>query len=129
MGYGHGTLITGQDAQGVCSVYVSDNGGDNKIKANSTQDAIVQDGVSAEKGDVVDLGWSESKNSITVEGIGTRATGDVNSGGTKISITKSGDTSLSGDIAISSTYGSNSGFNSQKGITCGNVDGEAAFLE
>lgn len=124
---GHGTIInttTGQDGGSLC---VDDNEGSENYKAE-TQDAYNATGGTVEQGDVVSVEWNSDEGRLEMTAVGTKATGDVSEDGTSITITNSGDTALSGTIAISSSNGENEGFAEARNITCGNINGEASYL-
>lgn len=126
---GHGTLTSGADAEGDGEGYVSNNGGSTNYPAgeiienvyNATGGAVVA-------GDVVILDWDATNSRVEATQLGTRAVGNVSAAGDTITITTSGDTGLDGTVNISTEYGDNSGFEGQEDVSCGNVNGEAAYL-
>ncbi len=123
---GHGTVVSGADAQGTCTIYVSDNGGSGDYSAGSEQSVVNNTGGTLNPGNVVVIDWNGE--AIQANATGAPAKGDVDSAGRRLTIVDSGDTGLSGTINISSSYGNNSGFNGETDINCGNVNGEASYL-
>ncbi|MDX2359975.1 MAG: hypothetical protein QNK23_04145 [Crocinitomicaceae bacterium] len=123
---GHGAIITGSDGQDDISLCI-DNNNESSNYAVGTQSALNSTGGTVNSGDVVTVDWDE-RNGLEVTAVGSRAKGDVNSSGTRVTITSSGDTALSGTVDISSTHGENEGWAGTEGVYCANVDGEAAYL-
>ncbi|MDX2359976.1 MAG: hypothetical protein QNK23_04150 [Crocinitomicaceae bacterium] len=124
---GHGTVINGTVGEDDATIDVDNNGGSTNY-ATGIQTALNKTGGTVTSGDVVEVDWNTRDSKLEINSIGSRATGNVNSEGTQITITDSGDTALSGTVNISTTYGDNEGFDDQTGVRCGNVNGKAAYL-
>ena len=108
---GHGQIIATAEAQGDLVADVSNTDGATEYQTG--QNTLTNNtGQSLKEGDVVITAWDSSAGCVCADDIGTRATGDVNSKGTTLTITSSGDTDLEGTVEIntSGTYGSNSGY-------------------
>ena len=124
---GHGSVITTTSGQDNGSIYVDNNDGSERY-TTGTQEAFNLSGGSVNQGDVVSVDWNDSESRLEITAVGTKATGDVNTSGTSITITDSGDTALSGTVSISTKHGENEGYAGATGICCGNVDGEGSYL-
>lgn len=123
-GKGHGTILTGSSAQGNARVYVIDNSLAESA-AGSEIDVINETGSSISEGQILTL---EGGSTIVGSTLGSRGRGSVNADGTKLTVTDSGDTGLSGTVTISSSYGDNDGWGGTLQVHFANVNGEAAFL-
>ena len=124
---GHGTILTTSGGQDDSSVAVDDNGGASTYDVG-TQAAVNYTGGTVNSGEVVEVNWDEDKNELQITRVGNRAKGNVDEEGTTFTVTDSGDTALTGSVSISSKYGENDGWAGSEGITCGNVNGKAAYL-
>ncbi|MEM0999698.1 MAG: hypothetical protein AAGN35_21750 [Bacteroidota bacterium] len=121
---GHGTVISGGQAQGDARVHVNSNGGDTHYESGVDYDAINNTSENIEPGQVVFLEWDGAH--VSVASIGKRAVGDVSANGTFITITDPGDTGLEGEVDISSGYDS---FGGATEVSCADMDGAASYLE
>lgn len=124
---GHGTVINGDDGQGNAEIYVITSGGNGYYQVGINT-AHNDSGKTLTQGEIVITDWDVPNYRITITTTGNRATGSVSADGTKFTVTDAGDTSLSGKVTISTTYGQNSGFGGQSNIKAGNVEGQAAYL-
>ncbi len=123
---GHGTIITGAGAQGDARVYVSSNDGDENYSANQEAPVVNDTGATLVEGQIVELEFINGQLKAT--GLTTRGQGNVLEDGGYIQITDSGNTGLSGTVAISTSNGENAGWGGTSDVYFGNVDGEAAYL-
>lgn len=125
-GHGHGTIITGGDAQGRCSVWVTNNG-ESQQYPNEEQ-CTAWEGGGTKEGDVVRIAYNTDSGRLEVTGSGARAKGNVDSNNEAFTVTDPGDTNLSGTILISTKYGENDGYGGLTNIEAANVMGKAAYL-
>ena len=123
---GHGIVMSTTSGQDDNSLCIDSNGGSEGYDLG-TQEATNVSGETLNVGDVVECEWNESKSRLEITRMGTKATGTVDEEGTRITITDSGDTQLSGTVNVSSSYGENEGWAGAT-VCCGNVNGEAAYL-
>lgn len=124
---GHGTVINGADAQGDARVFVSNNGDGTHYESNTELTIVNSTGQNIEPGQVVYLDYDGSN--VVADGMASRAVGDVSSDGVNFTVTDPGNTDLSGTTKVSTTHGNNDGYGGATGITAGNINGEAAYLE
>lgn len=124
---GHGSVVTGADAQGDARVFVSNNGSGEGYDYNVEINIVNITNSSIDVGQVVYLEYDGSN--VVATGTAGRAVGDISADGQHFIVTDPGNTDLSGTIKISSTHGNNDGYGGATGITASNVNGEAAYLE
>lgn len=125
---GHGTIVNVSEAQGDCKVYISSAGEKGKYPTGSTQDAINNTGENLQLGDVVLISWNNEAGKVQLDSKGQKAIGNVQEGGSIITIVSPGDTNLGGEVSISGEYGENQGWGGASEVSCSNVGGQASFL-
>lgn len=125
-GKGHGTIIVGSGAQGNGRAYVISTDAAESYNSQTELDIVNATNSSVSAGQIVEL---DSVNSIVeATSFGTRGTGSVDDGGTKVTVTDPGDTGLSGTVSIDFSHGENEGWGGSRSVKFANVDGKAAYL-
>lgn len=124
---GHGTVISGAEAQGDLRIYISDNGSGG-YSAGEQANVVNATSASISEGRVVELELVDGVLKAT--GLSNRGSGMVLEGGSHIQVSNAGGTGLSGAVSVSSAYGStNEGWDEGATAYFGNVNGEAAYLD
>ena len=93
---GHGTVISGGDAEGDCELYISDSGKSDRYDEYEISKAINLTKGPVAPGEVVRTEWDNGHNQVVATAQAKRAIGNVSADGKSFEVTNAGDSGWSG---------------------------------